>query len=91
MIIKGEFMSNERKNVVDSGSITFEQTFENLQKSVEQLEKGDLSLKDATDLYKKGMELVALCNDILTKTELKISEIKNTYSQQDSPSGNQEE
>ena len=55
-------MSNERKNVVDSGSITFEQTFENLQKSVEQLEKGDLSLKDATDLYKKGMELVALCN-----------------------------
>ncbi|MCH2305345.1 MAG: exodeoxyribonuclease VII small subunit [Dehalococcoidia bacterium] len=84
-------MSNERKNVVDSGSITFEQTFENLQKSVEQLEKGDLSLKDATDLYKKGMELVALCNDILTKTELKISEIKNTYSQQDSPSGNQEE
>ena len=84
-------MSNERKNVVDSGSITFEQTFENLQKSVEQLEKGDLSLKDATDLYKEGMELVALCNDILTKTELKISEIKNTYSQQDSPSGNQEE
>tara|TARA_B100000686_G_scaffold199935_1_gene206824 strand:+ start:16998 stop:17252 length:255 start_codon:yes stop_codon:yes gene_type:complete len=84
-------MSNERKNVVDSGSITFEQTFENLQKSVEQLEKGDLSLKDATDLYKKGMELVALCNDILTKTELKISEIKNTYSQQDSPSDNQEE
>ena len=84
-------MSNERKNVVDSGSITFEQTFENLQKSVEQLEKGDLYLKDATDLYKKGMELVALCNDILTKTELKISEIKNTYSQQDSPSGNQEE
>ena len=84
-------MPNEKKAVGDSGSITFEQTFENLQKSVEQLERGDLSLNDATDLYKKGMELVALCNDILTQTELKISKIKNTYSQQDSPSVNQEE
>ena len=58
---------------------------------MEQLERGDLSLNDATDLYKKGMELVALCNEILTQTELKISEIKNTYSQQDSSSVNQEE
>ncbi len=46
-------------------------------------------MNDATDLYKKGMELVALCNEILTQTELKISEIKNTYSQQDSSSVNQ--
>ena len=78
-------------DLVDSENITFEQTFENLQKSVEQLERGDLSLNDATGLYKKGMELVALCNEILTQTELKISEIKNTYSQQDSSSVNQEE
>jgi len=76
-------MPNVKKIFGDEGGITFEQTFENLQQSVERLERGDLSLNEATDLYKKGMELVALCNDILTKTELKISEIKNTYSQRD--------
>ena len=62
-------MPKDKKTVGDSGDITFEQTFENLQKSVEQLERGDLSLNDATDLYKKGMELVALCNEILTQTK----------------------
>ncbi|MQG18175.1 MAG: exodeoxyribonuclease VII small subunit [SAR202 cluster bacterium] len=80
-------LKNKNENLED---ITFEKAFENLQMSVKELESGDLSLTDATNLYEKGMKLVALCNEILTKTELKISEIKNTYAQEDFIDNNEE-
>jgi exodeoxyribonuclease VII small subunit len=50
----------------------FEIALEELEKLVEQLESGDLSLEDSLTAFEKGVGLVKYCNQKLTDVEKKI-------------------
>ncbi len=50
----------------------FEVALEELEKVVEQLESGDLSLEDSLAAFEKGVGLVKYCNEKLTEVEKKI-------------------
>jgi exodeoxyribonuclease VII small subunit len=60
-------------------NLSFEAAFQQLSQKVQALEKGGMSLEEATRLFEEGMELVKQCNQLLSQTELKIEQIRETY------------
>lgn len=52
----------EKKDILETN-------FQELDKIVEQMESGDLSLDESFELYKKGIELVQSCNKSIEKVE----------------------
>ena len=54
------------------GEKKFETALEELEKVVEQLESGDLSLEESLAAFEKGVWLVKYCNQKLTDVEKKI-------------------
>lgn len=50
----------------------FEEGLGELEKVVERLESGDLSLEDSLAAFEKGVQLVKFCNEKLTEVERKI-------------------
>lgn len=67
----------------DPDSLTFEEAFRILTEMAESLEQGGLTLAEATAKYAEGMGLVKLCNRLLDEAELKITTLKDAYT--DSP------
>ena len=59
---------------------SFEAVLSRLEATVQSLEQGDLSLEEATRLYEAGISLSRICNQILDKAELKVSELKTENS-----------
>ena len=51
---------------------TLEQSFEELEQIIGNLENGDVSLEDPFKLYNEGMKLIQNCNQQLDKVEKKI-------------------
>ena len=62
-------------------ALSFEEALDRLSQTVEALESGGLTLEKATGLYEEGMQLVQLCNQLLTRAELKITQLKDVYSE----------
>ncbi len=56
-------------------SMPFEEVYRRLEDTVSRLEQGELSLTDAERLYHEGMELAGRCQELLTETELRITQI----------------
>ncbi len=56
---------------------TFEENMENLEKIVEDLEKGDLNLDDSVTKFEEGIKISKECNKILEKAERKITILLN--------------
>ena len=56
----------------DQGKKKFEEALEELEKVVEQLESGELSLEDSLAAFEQGVRLVKYCNQKLTEVERKI-------------------
>lgn len=50
----------------------FEEALEALEKVVERLESGELSLEDSLAAFEEGVKLVRFCNQKLTEVERKI-------------------
>ena len=50
----------------------FEEALEDLEKIVERLESGDLSLEESLTAFEEGVRLVKFCNRKLTEVEKKI-------------------
>ncbi|MBI2361126.1 MAG: exodeoxyribonuclease VII small subunit [Deltaproteobacteria bacterium] len=50
----------------------FEEALEQLEKVVERLESGELSLEDSLAAFEEGVKLVRLCNQKLAEVERKI-------------------
>lgn len=50
----------------------FEQSLEQLEKIVSELESGDLPLEESIKRFEEGMKLSKLCSQILDDTEKKI-------------------
>lgn len=57
------------------GKMEFEEAIEELEKIVTTLDEGNLSLKEASDLYTKGILLKNHCSKILESVELKLNQI----------------
>jgi exodeoxyribonuclease VII small subunit len=57
---------------MSESEIGFEQAMEQLEEIVTKLEKGDLPLEYAIDLFQEGMRLSRLCNQKLESVERKI-------------------
>ena len=51
---------------------TFEGQLETLEKIVDQLEKGDLSLNDSLSQFEKGVKLTKKCQNMLNEAEQKV-------------------
>lgn len=58
--------------------INFEQSMDELEKVVSELENGDLNLEDSIKKFEKGMELSKKCNKILEDAEKKITVLVKT-------------
>ena len=58
------------------GELTFEQALERLDKTVQALESGGLSLEEATRLYEDGIKLARMCSESLASAELRITRIR---------------
>ena len=58
---------------------TFEDAFRRLEELVQTLEEGKLPLEDTRRLYEEGMNLAKLCNRMLNATELRITELRDSF------------
>ena len=52
---------------------TFETALQDLEKIVQELEGGDLSLEQSLEKFEQGMKLSRFCSEKLTETEKRIS------------------
>lgn len=59
----------------DQEELTLEQAFGGLDAVVEKLESREISLEDSFAEYKKGMELLKLCNEKIDRVEKKMLQI----------------
>jgi exodeoxyribonuclease VII small subunit len=53
-------------------TITFEEALENLEKTVERLESGDLPLEKALEEFEQGVRMSRLCSQKLEEAEKKV-------------------
>lgn len=72
-------------------SLSFEAAFSRLERTVEALEAGGLTLEEASGLFEEGMRLAKLCNQRLDTVELKITQLQTSYGEQMKLLGNQSE
>lgn len=56
-----------------SNEVSFEDAMKELEKVVQNLEKGNLPLEEALSMFEKGITLTALCNKKLDQAEKKIT------------------
>lgn len=54
---------------------TFEESLSALETIVQQLERGDVPLEEALDIFQKGMVLSKYCQDTLEKAEKTLAKI----------------
>jgi exodeoxyribonuclease VII small subunit len=64
---------------MDSQSPTFEDSFERLQRAIEQLEEGGLPLEAALDLFDESMTLASTCHRILDQAELRLTRLVDEH------------
>jgi exodeoxyribonuclease VII small subunit len=55
--------------------LSFEEAYAELEETVSQLERGDLSLEEAIELFERGQALAARCNVQLDAAELKVRQL----------------
>lgn len=56
-------------------ALTFEQAYDELQKIVIQLERGELPLEQSMTLHARGQTLVAFCSTLLDAADLRVRQI----------------
>lgn len=54
---------------------TFEESLQELEQIVNQLEQGDIPLEEALQAFQKGMKLSKECQDTLTKAEKTLTKM----------------
>ena len=61
---------------------SFEEGLNRLEKIVQTLEAGGLSLEEAIALFEEGMQLAKICGQRLDAAEFKISQLQTTVEQE---------
>lgn len=57
----------------------FEALYQQLETTVEKLEKGGLPLEESISLYEQGMELAKRCQALLDSAELRITKLRESF------------
>ena len=57
--------------------LTYEQALKELEKTVEKLENGEVSLDDSMELFEKGIQLADFCNSKLNVAQQKFTELSS--------------
>ena len=52
--------------------MTLEQSFEGIDRIIDELQRGELSLEESFKKYEEGMKLIKNCNDAIDKVEKKL-------------------
>jgi exodeoxyribonuclease VII small subunit len=68
-------MSADKKTTPASGKESFEVELKKLEKLVESLESGDVSLDELVAKYEEGMRLLKSCQKSLEAAELRIEQL----------------
>ena len=63
----------------DVRPLSFEDAFRQLADIAEGMEKGGLTLAEATARFEQGMKLVQHCNHLLDTAELEITQLRESY------------
>ncbi len=56
-------------------ALSFEDSFERLEKVIQKLESGELGLDESISLYEEGVQLAEHCERQLDDAELKVSQL----------------
>jgi exodeoxyribonuclease VII small subunit len=62
--------------------LSFEEAFKELERAVQHLEAGELTLDQAIALYERGIHLAQRCSDSLDSAELKVQQLAAIRNQQ---------
>lgn len=62
--------------------LSFEEAYNQLEETVRTLEVGGVTLEEATRLFEEGVRLARLCHQYLGATELKITQLRRSFSEQ---------
>jgi exodeoxyribonuclease VII small subunit len=71
----------------DAQPVSFEDAFRQLAEIAEGMDKGGLTLADATARFERGMKLVQHCNHLLDTAELEITQLRESYQKNDASDG----
>ncbi len=74
-----ESVENVAMTSDDAQSLSFEDSFRQLAEIAEGMEKGGLTLAEATARFEQGMKLVQRCNYLLDTAELEITQLRANY------------
>ena len=58
---------------------SLENAFNKLSNIVKEIEKDDISIEEAIELFEKGISLTELCRDKLKKAEIKVNSLSKKY------------
>jgi exodeoxyribonuclease VII small subunit len=72
MLYSRLLMTQAKEIAADTQSLTFELALEELQKTVERLEKGQVPLDDAVRLFERGMQMKRHCEERLAEAKKRI-------------------
>ena len=61
---------------------TFEDAFSKLEETVKALEAGNNTLEASSRLFEEGIRLAKLCHDRLSTTEIRITQLQNSFEEQ---------
>ena len=59
----------------DKTKVSYDATFNKLEKIVDKMGDGDISLEKGLKLFEEGMELINNCKETLNKAELKVKKL----------------
>ena len=65
-------MAKQEKLFKNNEDIEFEEAMEELEDIVDQLESGDLNLKDSLEQFSEGVKLIKFCRSELNEAEKKV-------------------
>ena len=71
-----------QQDAPDLEKLSFEDALAMLERTVESLESGGLTLAESTAMYERGMKLARVCNEMLNSADARITRIRTTYGEQ---------
>ena len=66
----------------DIDNLSFEEALALLERIVEALESGGLTISESTAMYERGMKLALKCNEMLALAETRITRVRTTFGEQ---------
>lgn len=81
--LKQMSLKYRRSLIMSKKELSFENALSNLEEIVLKLEKDDVPLEEAIDLYQQGMNLSKLCSEKLNNAEEKVVQILNQSNETD--------